>query len=70
MLMDQQRDAAALEVFMQLTQEYPGLPDPYNNIALLHARAGRLEAARQALERRCATTRATARRAPTSAGCT
>jgi tetratricopeptide (TPR) repeat protein len=49
-LMDQQSDAAALEVFVQLTQEYPGLPDPYNNIALLHARAGRLESARQALE--------------------
>jgi tetratricopeptide (TPR) repeat protein len=49
-LMDEQRDAAALEVFVQLTQEYPGLPDPYNNIALLHARAGRLEEARQALE--------------------
>ena len=49
-LMDEQRDAAALEVFVQLTQEYPGLPDPYNNIALLHARAGRLDEARQALE--------------------
>jgi tetratricopeptide (TPR) repeat protein len=49
-LMDQQRDAAALEVFVQLTQEFPGLPDPYNNVALLHARAGRLEEARQALE--------------------
>ena len=49
-LMDQQRDAAALEIFVQLTQEFPGLPDPYNNIALLHARAGRLEEARQALE--------------------
>ena len=49
-LMDEQRDAAALEVFVQLTLEYPGLPDPYNNIALLHARAGRLEEARQALE--------------------
>ena len=49
-LMDLQRDDAAMEVFTQLTQEYPELPDPYNNIALLQARAGRLEAARQALE--------------------
>ncbi|MDO8420270.1 MAG: tetratricopeptide repeat protein [Rubrivivax sp.] len=49
-LMDLQRDEAALAVFTQLTQEYPELPDPYNNLALLHARAGRLEAARQALE--------------------
>lgn len=49
-LMDLQRDAAALAAFTQLAQEYPELPDPYNNIALLHARAGRLELAQQALE--------------------
>jgi Flp pilus assembly protein TadD len=49
-LMDMHKDDAALEVFNQLSQEYPELPDPYNNIALLHARAGRLELARQALE--------------------
>lgn len=48
-LMDLQQDEAALAVFTQLTQEYPELADPYNNIALLHARAGRLEAARLAL---------------------
>lgn len=49
-LMDLQRDAQALSAFMQLSQEYPELPEPFNNIALLHARAGRLELARQALE--------------------
>jgi Flp pilus assembly protein TadD len=49
-LMDLGRDEEALSVFTQLTQEYPELPDPYNNIALLHARAGRLQLARQALE--------------------
>ena len=49
-LMDLQRDAEALDLFTRLTQEFPELPDPFNNIALLHARAGRLEAARQALE--------------------
>jgi Flp pilus assembly protein TadD len=49
-LMDLRHDDAAMDVFTQLTQEYPELPDPYNNIALLHARAGRLEAAQQALE--------------------
>ncbi|MBK6471101.1 MAG: hypothetical protein IPF94_10265 [Betaproteobacteria bacterium] len=49
-LMDLQRDDAALAHFAAITQDYPELPDPYNNIALLHARAGRLEAARQALE--------------------
>lgn len=49
-LLDLQRDAAALAHFTAMTQDYPELPDPYNNIALLHARAGRLELARQALE--------------------
>ena len=49
-LMDLQRDAAALEIFTALSQEYPELPDPLNNIALLHARAGAFELARQALE--------------------
>ena len=49
-LMDLQRDAAALEVFTALSQEYPELPDPLNNIALLRARTGDFELARQALE--------------------
>jgi len=49
-LLDLQRDDAALAHFTAMTQDYPELPDPYNNIALLHARAGRLELARQALE--------------------
>lgn len=49
-LLDLQRDDAALAHFTAMTQDYPELPDPYNNIALLHARAGRLEPARQALE--------------------
>lgn len=49
-LMDLQRDDDALAHFTAMTQDYPELPDPYNNIALLHARSGRLEAARQALE--------------------
>lgn len=49
-LMDLQRDAEALAWFERMTQDHPELPDPFNNIALLHVRAGRLEAARQALE--------------------
>jgi tetratricopeptide (TPR) repeat protein len=49
-LMDMARDAQAVVAFTELTQEYPELPDPYNNLALLHARQGRLELARQALE--------------------
>lgn len=49
-LMDLQRNTEALAHFNSMTQDYPELPDPYNNIALLHARDGRLEQARQALE--------------------
>jgi Flp pilus assembly protein TadD len=49
-LMDMQRDGQALALFASMAQEYPELPDPHNNMALLHARAGRLEQARQSLE--------------------
>jgi Flp pilus assembly protein TadD len=49
-LMDLQRDVEALDAFTQLSQEFPELPEPYNNLALLHARGGRLELARQSLE--------------------
>ena len=49
-LMDLQRFDDALAAFTQLSQEYPELPEPFNNIALLQVRAGRLELARQALE--------------------
>lgn len=49
-LMDLGRDGEALAHFNRMAQDYPELPDPHNNIALLHARAGRLEMARQALE--------------------
>lgn len=49
-LMDLKRDAEAVAAFQALAQEHPELPETYNNLALLHARAGRLEAARQALE--------------------
>ncbi len=49
-LMELRRDDEAVQAFTQLTHEYPELPDPYNNLALLHARAGRLESAREALQ--------------------
>ena len=49
-LMDLKRSDEALSAFTQLSQEYPELPEPFNNIALLQVRAGHLELARQALE--------------------
>ena len=41
---------AALETFTLLTQEYPELPEPYNNLAVIYAGQNRLDQARAALE--------------------
>lgn len=49
-LMDLKRNEQASEVFTALAEAYPELPDPWNNLALLHVRAGQPELARQALE--------------------
>jgi Flp pilus assembly protein TadD len=49
-LMELRRDAEAMDQFNRLAQEFPELPEPLNNMALLHARGGRLDAARVALE--------------------
>ncbi len=49
-LTDLKRDGEAMAVFQSLAEDFPELPEPYNNIALLHARAGRLAEARVALE--------------------
>lgn len=49
-LMDLGRDVQALEIFQQLHQAYPELPEPLNNIGLLQARAGQLDSARQTLQ--------------------
>ncbi len=49
-LMDLGRDSQALAVFRQLNQNYPELPEPLNNIGLLQARGGQLEAARLSLQ--------------------
>jgi Flp pilus assembly protein TadD len=49
-LMDLQRNAQALELFNGMSQDFPELPEPFNNIALLQVRQGQPELARQALE--------------------
>ena len=41
---------AAIATFTQLIQEYPELPEPYNNLAALYASQNELEKARTALE--------------------
>lgn len=50
LLAELKRDADALESFERLNEDFPELPDPLNNIAVLHAAAGRVDAARAALE--------------------
>jgi tetratricopeptide (TPR) repeat protein len=50
MLTDLKRNAQAIEVFTALTQDFPELPDPYNNLAVLYAADGRLESALVALQ--------------------
>jgi len=42
--------AAAEDTYAQLTREFPELPEPYNNLAVIHAAAGRYDEARTALE--------------------
>lgn len=44
------RDDDAIAAFTELTQLYPELPEPYNNLAALYARHGRYAEARAALE--------------------
>jgi Flp pilus assembly protein TadD len=45
-----QQTQAALDTLTAITQEFPELPEPYNNLAVLHAQAGELQEARVALE--------------------
>jgi len=42
--------AKAMSIFTSLTQDFPDLADPYNNLAVLHAAAGELDEAKAALE--------------------
>ena len=44
------RDDEAITAFTELTQLYPELPEPYNNLAALYAKHGRYAEARAALE--------------------
>ncbi len=50
-LSEQGKTADAINVFQKLTEDYPELPEPYNNLAVLHAAAGNYDKARVALER-------------------
>ena len=49
-LTEQNKTPEAITTFTRLTEEYPELPEPYNNLAVLYAGQGQYEKARQSLE--------------------
>ncbi|MGB8337764.1 MAG: tetratricopeptide repeat protein, partial [Burkholderiales bacterium] len=49
-LTDQKKPNEAIAVFTTLTEDYPELPEPYNNLAVLYASQGQYDKAKTALE--------------------
>ena len=49
-LTEQAKPSEAIAVFSKLTDDYPELPEPYNNLAVLYASSGQYDKARAALE--------------------
>ncbi len=49
-LTEQGNTKEAVVIFTKLTEDYPDLPEPYNNLAVLYAGQGQYEKARQSLE--------------------
>jgi tetratricopeptide (TPR) repeat protein len=49
-LAEQNKPNDAIAVFTSLTQDFPELPEPYNNLAVLYASQGQYDKARSALE--------------------
>jgi tetratricopeptide (TPR) repeat protein len=49
-LTEQNKPAEAIALFTKLTEDFPDLPEPYNNLAVLYASSGQFEKARAALD--------------------
>ena len=49
-LTEQGKPADAIKTFSALTEDYPELPEPYNNLAVLYASQGQYDKAKQSLE--------------------
>ncbi|HEX2827923.1 MAG TPA: tetratricopeptide repeat protein [Burkholderiales bacterium] len=49
-LTEQNKPGEAIKVFTDLSQDYPELPEPYNNLAVLYASQGQYDKARNSLE--------------------
>jgi tetratricopeptide (TPR) repeat protein len=54
-LTEQGKTADAIEIFSALTKDYPDLPEPYNNLAVLYAGQGQYDKAKMLLERAIST---------------
>ena len=50
-MLSETRPAEAIAIFVKLTQDYPKLPEPYNNLAVLYAAAGQYDKAKAALDK-------------------
>jgi len=49
-LTEMNKTGEAISVFQKLTEDYPELPEPYNNLAVIHAQQKQYEKAKQSLE--------------------
>ena len=49
-LTEQGNTKEAVDIFTKLTQDFPDLPEPYNNLAVIYASQGQYDKARTALE--------------------
>lgn len=49
-LTEQGQLTEAIALFTQLTEDFPELPEPYNNLAVVYSKQGRYEQARRSLE--------------------
>jgi tetratricopeptide (TPR) repeat protein len=49
-LTEQAKSAEAIVIFTRLTEDFPTLPEPYNNLAVLYAAGGQYDKARAALD--------------------
>ncbi|MDR1889809.1 MAG: tetratricopeptide repeat protein [Zoogloeaceae bacterium] len=47
---EMKRSGDAIDIFTRLTEDYPELPEPYNNLAVLYAQQKQYDRARNALE--------------------
>ena len=53
---EQKQSAQAIKIFSALVREYPSMPEPYNNLAVLYAAEGQERKAAEALEQAIRTT--------------